>query len=174
MTQYSKENIYRAFDIQFNKLSVMDDLITAISLSNDVVYSGGCSDINLPVPNEILKLFKNEFWDWHIGIWVHRGGNVPMHKDIGLNDYEGTAKSGRANALFFPIWGDYDKTPVVIYDEEGQTVTEILINEPMLVNTDINHSFDNSQGTNVIWYCLNFSRPTTMDISYNKILSSLV
>lgn len=173
-------------DIAYDRKAAMDEVLTHMLHTHPVDY-GAMADINCPVPRAIRAAFAREAWDWSIGVWMYGGGSIAPHRDMGCkaggNELRHQSDDvARNSALWFPLYGDYDKTPFVMHRPDrhgpGQQLThagDVIVDRPMLIDMADNylHSMDNRHG-HIMWYCLNFDYPEKLLTSLRRVTDALV
>lgn len=173
-------------DIPYDRQAAMDEVLDHM-LHNRPVDYGYMADINCPVPRTIMDAFRYKSWDWSLAVWMYAGGSIIPHQDMGTNvDSNGirVAENDKARtaALWFPLYGDYDRTPLGIHEpinpdtRDGvRVVTNLWLDRTLLVDMGDHywHSMDNRHG-HCMWYCLNFNHPETLLGAMARIRDSLV
>lgn len=172
-------------DIDYDRQEAMDEVLSSTLTMNPVDYGWG-ADINCQVPRAIMRAFKHQSWDWHIGIWMYRDSQIEPHRDRAqrLEGNQARYDSGtltRTCALWFPLYGDYRLSPLGIHYPRDpywtyrkRHVCDVFLDRPILVDMGLNylHSMDNRHG-HIIWYCLNFDPPETLQGAYERVVGSL-
>lgn len=172
-------------DIGYDRKAAMDEVLTHLIRNTPVDY-GAMADINCPVPDAIRSAFRYEAWDWSVGVWMYGGGRIGPHRDMGSRVVGNeirmpTDDIARNSALWFPLYGDYDRTPFTLHRQLGtgpkmrlKHAGDVFVDRPMLIDMADNylHSMDNRHG-HIMWYCLNFDNPERLLKSLKRITDAL-
>ena len=159
------------------------------------------SDLIIPAPDFVQKMFKKQIWNWTNFTWIHCGGelkphvhNGPITKYIKVNkefDDNPSAEQIRdwsdasgnlvrppvTVALFFPVLGIGTSSHVktIYYDgKDGNIVDQFELTCPTLLRVDLWHSVNNFDGPNRFMYMLNFNDPCTLADADQLIRENLI
>jgi len=80
------------------------------------------------------------------------GRTIPKHKDM-----------GRVAALLIPAIGDQSKIPLTFWSDNGNKISEVILDGPTLINTTILHSVDTTSDQERTNFNLCFDYPLTFE-----------
>lgn len=80
------------------------------------------------------------------------GRTIPKHKDM-----------GRVAALLIPAIGDQSKIPLTFWSDDGEKISQVILDGPTLINTTILHSVDSTSEQERTNFNLCFDYPLTFE-----------
>lgn len=103
-------------------------------------------------PQFILDQFAVQLWSSTGFLRCLPGKTVSRHKDM-----------GRVAGLLIPCIGDQDSIPLSFWDDDGNKISEVILNKPTLINTTVQHSVDTPSQKERTNFNLCFMYPLTFE-----------
>jgi len=129
----------------------------------ELFYNNVQADYFCSCPSSLATQFKSKVWDWCGFACTFSKANILPHEDPGIHPQTGQSdiKYGRSCAIFFPVFGEFNKYPIQFWNKKGHLVDELFLNEPTLVVTkgEVLHSINNKSNLPRVFFCINFNPP---------------
>lgn len=103
-------------------------------------------------PQFIEEAFAVKLWGSIGFLRCLPGKTVSKHKDM-----------GRVAGLLIPCIGDQDSIPLTFWDDNGNKISQVILDQPTLINTTIQHSVDTPSQKERTNFNLCFMYPLTFE-----------
>lgn len=150
-------------EVDYNELSQLYNNCKWIPIYEDSEYKGSQSYAEIQTPKFIEHQIPLKFYHLSSFLKIHAGAVLHKHSH----------ETGRNTALVIPFKGEQQTVPLQFWKDEQTLLSEVIIDKPTIINTNILHGIDKTSNQERTNYNLNFDFPFTFasvsDILVNRI-----
>lgn len=151
------------FNVDYNELTALYDNCKWIAIYEDSEYKGSQSYAEIQTPKFVQDQIPLKFYHLSSFLKIHAGAVLHKHSH----------ETGRNTALVIPFKGEQKTIPLQFWKDEQTLLSEVIIDRPTIINTNILHGIDKISQQERTNYNLNFDFPFTFasvsDILVNRI-----
>jgi len=135
--------------VDYTELDLLYNSSNWIPIYENSDYRNSQSYAEIKTPNFIKQQINLDFYVMSCFLKIHANSFLPKHNH----------EIGRSTSLCIPYKGEQNQIPLTFFDDHDNIISQVYINKPTLINTNIKHGIDVTSKMERTNYNLNFDFP---------------